>query len=153
MNVIDFITSLQYCWCLVSMWRLIYIFLKMYPSCCGGIGILGAATVIRSIMPVGWHDSPKSVRKSCSIVAFVASVTSSLLICRSLVGHCVFLLRISSLILLCWKEQGGVVVKLLACGERGQWFNSRSRRCTISEIGYLLLPSRDMAEISLFTAT
>ena len=40
------------------------------------------------------------------------------------------------------------MVKLLACGARGSWFDSQSRS-TISEIGYLLLSSRDIAEISL----
>ena len=45
-------------------------------------------------------------------------------------------------------SSGGVVVKLLAYGARVPGFDSPSRR-TISEIGYLLLPSRDMAERSL----
>ena len=36
---------------------------------------------------------------------------------------------------------------------RGPWFDSRARRYTISEIDYLLLPSRDMAEIALFKVT
>ena len=43
---------------------------------------------------------------------------------------------------------GGRVVKLLACGATGR--GSIPRLATwISEIGYLLLPSRDMAEIPL----
>ena len=42
----------------------------------------------------------------------------------------------------CKRSTGGVVVKLLACGARGPV-------ATISEIGYILLPSRDMAERSL----
>ena len=45
--------------------------------------------------------------------------------------------------------RGGVVVKLLACGAsqvRG-WIPGLAAR--ISVIGYLLLPSRNMAEISL----
>ena len=46
------------------------------------------------------------------------------------------------------RSSGGVVVKLLACGARGPGFDTRSRRY-VSEIGYLLLPSRDMAERSL----
>ena len=48
---------------------------------------------------------------------------------------------------------GGVVVKLLACETRGPGYDSWSRRYTISEIGNLLLPSRDMAEIAIFKAT
>ena len=51
------------------------------------------------------------------------------------------------------RNSGGVVVKLLACLARGLGFDSRSLRHTISEIGFLLLPSRDMAEISLYKAT
>ena len=45
-------------------------------------------------------------------------------------------------------DSGGVVVKLLTCGARGSAFDSRSRRYDF-RFGYLLLPSRDMAEISL----
>ena len=41
---------------------------------------------------------------------------------------------------------GGRVVKLLACGARG---SIPGVATWISEIGYLLLPSRDMAEIPL----
>ena len=55
------------------------------------------------VQAVGW----KSVRKSCSIVAFVASVTSVaslLLICGRLVCHCAFSLCNSSLALQWWKE-------------------------------------------------
>ena len=40
------------------------------------------------------------------------------------------------------------MVKLLACRARGPGFDSMSC-ATISEIGYLLLPCRDMAERSL----
>ena len=40
------------------------------------------------------------------------------------------------------RSSDGVVVKLLACGARGL-------AATISEVGYLLLQSRDMAERSL----
>ena len=40
----------------------------------------------------------------------------------------------------------GVVVKVLAFGTSGTGFDSRSV-ATISDIGYLLLPSWDMAEI------
>ena len=40
------------------------------------------------------------------------------------------------------RSSSGVVVKLLACGARGPGFDS-----TISEIGHLLLLSRDMAEL------
>ena len=43
---------------------------------------------------------------------------------------------------------GGGVAKLLACGERGLGFDSRSRHLN-SKIGYLLFPSREMAEIPL----
>ena len=43
---------------------------------------------------------------------------------------------------------GGVVVKLLACGARGPGLVS-GLAATISEIGYLLLPSCDIAERSL----
>ena len=52
-------------------------------------------------------------------------------------------------------NSGGVVVRLLACRTRGPRFDSQSRRlgATISEIGYLLLPSRNMAEILLNKAT
>ena len=40
------------------------------------------------------------------------------------------------------------MVKLLAWGERGPGFDSQFRNAaTISEIGYLLLPCRDIAEI------
>ena len=47
----------------------------------------------------------------------------------------------------CKGSSGGVVVKLLACGARGPEFDPQSRRFDFdSEIGYLLLPSRDMAE-------
>ena len=42
------------------------------------------------------------------------------------------------------------MVKLLACGARGPGFQLiPGLVATISEIGYLLLPSRDMAERSL----
>ena len=46
------------------------------------------------------------------------------------------------------RSSGGIVVKLLACGvsDRG---SIPGLAASISEIGYLLLPSRDMAEISL----
>ena len=44
---------------------------------------------------------------------------------------------------------GGRVVKLLACRARGQEFNSPASPLEFSEIGYLLLQSRDMAEILL----
>ena len=104
---INFLTSLQYV--IAGVWSQcgdLYTFVfNMCPSCCVGIGILSAATVNRSTMPVCCHDSPKSVRKSCSFVAFVASVMSLLLICRSLIGHYAFSLRNSSLILQWWKEQ------------------------------------------------
>ena len=43
---------------------------------------------------------------------------------------------------------GGRVVKLLACGARGPGFDSRLATW-IADFGYLLLPSRDMAEIPL----
>ena len=43
---------------------------------------------------------------------------------------------------------GAAVVKLLAFGARGPEFIP-GLAATISEIGYLLLPSRDMAERSL----
>ena len=43
---------------------------------------------------------------------------------------------------------GAAVIKLLVCGVSG-WGSIPSLAATISEIGYLLLPSRDMAEISL----
>ena len=46
------------------------------------------------------------------------------------------------------ESSGVAVVKLLACGARGPGFNS-SLAATILEIGYLLLPSCDMAEILL----
>ena len=46
------------------------------------------------------------------------------------------------------RSSGGVVVKLLACGARGLGFNSRSRRNDFRD-GYLLIPSRDMAEMLL----
>ena len=46
------------------------------------------------------------------------------------------------------RSSGGVVVKLLACGARGPGSIS-GLAATISEIGYLLLPRRDMAERSL----
>ena len=46
------------------------------------------------------------------------------------------------------RSSGGVVVKLLACGARGSQFDS-GLAAIISEIDYLLLPNRDMAEISL----
>ena len=50
--------------------------------------------------------------------------------------------------LLSWGSSGGWVAKLLACGARSP--GSIPRLATwISEIGYLLLPSRDMAEIPL----
>ena len=45
-------------------------------------------------------------------------------------------------------SSGGVVVKLLACGAGGRGSIS-GLAATISEISYLLLPSRDMAERSL----
>ena len=45
-------------------------------------------------------------------------------------------------------SSGGVVVKLLACGASGRG-SSPVLVATISEIGHLLLPSPDMAEISL----
>ena len=45
-------------------------------------------------------------------------------------------------------SSGGVVVKLLACGAEGRG-SIPGLAATISEIGYLLLPSRDMAERSL----
>ena len=49
---------------------------------------------------------------------------------------------------LTWERSiGGRVVKLLACGARGPGFPAPPLR--FSEIGYLLLPSRDMAERSL----
>ena len=49
----------------------------------------------------------------------------------------------------CVRSSGGVVVKLLASGERGPGFDSHFRRAaTIPEIGYLL-PCRYIAEISL----
>ena len=44
----------------------------------------------------------------------------------------------------CSWSSGGRVVKLLACGARGP-----ASPLEFSEIGYLLLPSRDMAERSL----
>ena len=44
------------------------------------------------------------------------------------------------------RSSGGVVVKLLAYGARGPGFNSSA---LISEIGYLLLRSRNIAERSL----
>ena len=52
--------------------------------------------------------------------------------------------------LLLWTvgSSGGRMVKLLACGARGLGFDSRPP-LEFSEIGYLLLPSRDMAERSL----
>ena len=46
------------------------------------------------------------------------------------------------------RSSGGVVVKLLACGAEDQG-SIPGLAATISEIGYLLLPSRDMAEKSL----
>ena len=46
------------------------------------------------------------------------------------------------------RSSGGVMAKLLACGARGPGFDS-GFATTISENGYLLLPSRDMAERSL----
>ena len=48
-------------------------------------------------------------------------------------------------------SSGGVVVKLLACGARGLQVPGSipGLAATISEIGYLLLRSRDMAERSL----
>ena len=46
------------------------------------------------------------------------------------------------------RSSDGVVVKLLACGAEGRGSIPRLA-ATISEIGYLLLPSRDMAERSL----
>ena len=116
---------------------------NMCPSCCRGIVILGAATVNRSTMPVGWHDSPKSVRKSYSIVAFWSLWR---LYCWSVVASYVIVLSHCATLLLSyndWRSSGDVVVKLLACGARGPWFDSRSRRYTISEIGHLLLRSRD----------
>ena len=45
-------------------------------------------------------------------------------------------------------SSGGVVVKLLACRTR-DLDSIPGLTATISEIGYLLLPSRDMAEILL----
>ena len=42
------------------------------------------------------------------------------------------------------RSSGGVVVKFLACGARCQGLDRYD-----SEIGYLLLPSRDMEERSL----
>ena len=44
-------------------------------------------------------------------------------------------------------RSSGVVVKLLACGARGRG-SIPSPAASISETGYFLLPSRDMAEIS-----
>ena len=49
-------------------------------------------------------------------------------------------------------SSGGVVVNLLACGARSPGFDSQSP-IMISEIGYLLLPSCDMAEIWLKRST
>ena len=46
------------------------------------------------------------------------------------------------------RSSRGVVVKLLACGARGQGFDSRSYLFDLRD-WYLLLPSRNMAEISL----
>ena len=46
------------------------------------------------------------------------------------------------------RSRGGVVVKLLACRAKGPGFDSLLSN-TFSEIGYLLLPSCDMAEILL----
>ena len=43
-------------------------------------------------------------------------------------------------------SSGGVVVELWACETRGPWFHSWFAATIISEIGYLLLQSRDMAE-------
>ena len=45
-------------------------------------------------------------------------------------------------------SSGGVVVKLLASGANGRG-SSPGLATAMSEIGYLLLPSRDMDEISL----
>ena len=45
-------------------------------------------------------------------------------------------------------RSGGVVVKLLACGERDKG-SIPGLVATISEIGYLLLPRRNVAERSL----
>ena len=47
-----------------------------------------------------------------------------------------------------WWSSGFVVVKPLACRLRGSEFDS-DLAATISEIGYLLLASQDMSEISL----
>ena len=41
------------------------------------------------------------------------------------------------------------MVKLLACGARGPGFDFPASPLEFSEIGYLLLPSRNMAEIPL----
>ena len=48
------------------------------------------------------------------------------------------------------RSSGGRVVKLLACGARGPGLiRFPASPLEFSEIGYLLLPSRDMAERSL----
>ena len=44
-------------------------------------------------------------------------------------------------------KSGGVVVKLLACGARGTWLDSRYHRYNFTV--YLLLPGGDKAIISL----
>ena len=49
---------------------------------------------------------------------------------------------------ICWRSSGGVVVKLLVCGARGPG-SIPGLVATISELGYLLLPSCDMTERSL----
>ena len=58
------------------------------------------------------------------------------------------LLNLVDILPLMGGSSGGVVVKLLAWGARGPGFDSPPRR-SVSQIGYLPLPSRDMAEISL----
>ena len=46
------------------------------------------------------------------------------------------------------RSRGAVVIKLFACTERGLG-SIPGLAATISDIGFLLHPSRDMAEISL----
>ena len=70
----------------------------------------------------------------------------------SSVYSCAFIIRIHDTVTrpfqLYHGSSGGVVVKLLACGAEGRG-SIPGLAATISEIGYLLLPCRDMAERSL----
>ena len=68
--------------------------------------------------------------------------------CRSCKGQCIPFMYIL-LSTKCTWSSGGRVVKLLACGARGPGFRFLASPLKFPEIGYLLLPSHDMAEIPL----